>query len=127
MACSPFFLPRRSVFDRAADQVIEGTQRGLGALANSDDDLLVRHSCDVTSGEEPNPGKIDRIFAKAVERRTRGRAGLYMQSRFPCGGWENGKTCAPYSVFQGFGDLFESLTANGDNIFAVKTTVWTSR
>ena len=25
---------------------------------------------------EPNPGKIDRIFAKAVERRTRGRAGL---------------------------------------------------
>lgn len=32
---------------------------------------------------EPNPGKIDRIFAKAVERRTRGRAGLYMQSRFP--------------------------------------------
>jgi len=27
----------------------------------------------------------------------------------------------------GFGDLFESLTANGDNIFAVKTTVWTSR
>ena len=32
---------------------------------------------------EPNPGKIDRIFAKAVERRTRGRAGLYMQIRFP--------------------------------------------
>ena len=25
---------------------------------------------------EPNPGKIDRIFAKAVERRTRGRSGL---------------------------------------------------
>ncbi len=31
---------------------------------------------------EPNPGKIDRLFAKAVERRTTGRAGLYMQSRF---------------------------------------------
>ncbi|MEE2965512.1 MAG: DUF5916 domain-containing protein [Acidobacteriota bacterium] len=27
----------------------------------------------------------------------------------------------------GFGDLFESLTASGDNIFAIKTTVWTSR
>ncbi|MDA1092666.1 MAG: DUF5916 domain-containing protein [Acidobacteria bacterium] len=27
----------------------------------------------------------------------------------------------------GFGDLFESLTASGDNIFAVKTTVWTSQ
>ncbi len=27
----------------------------------------------------------------------------------------------------GFGDLFDSLTATGDNIFAVKTTLWTSR
>jgi len=27
----------------------------------------------------------------------------------------------------GFGDLFESLTAAGDNIFAIKTTIWTSR
>ena len=25
------------------------------------------------------------------------------------------------------GDLFESLTATGDNIFAVKTSLWTSR
>lgn len=61
------------------------------------------------SGAEPNPGKIDRIFAKAVERRTRGRAGLYMQSRFPNRDWENGKTCAPYSVFGGFSDLFEDF------------------
>ncbi|NCO20649.1 MAG: beta-1,6-N-acetylglucosaminyltransferase [Rhodobacterales bacterium] len=58
---------------------------------------------------EPNPGKIDRVFAKAIERRTRGRAGLYMASRFPKNGWENGKTCAHYSVFQGFGDLFEDF------------------
>jgi len=58
---------------------------------------------------EPSPGKIDRIFAKAVDRRTRGRAGLYMQSRFPNGGWENGKTCAPYSVFEGFADLLEDF------------------
>ena len=58
---------------------------------------------------EPNPAKIDRIFAKAVERRTRGRPGLFMQSRFPNTGWENGVTCARYSVFQGFSDLFEDF------------------
>lgn len=55
---------------------------------------------------EPTPGKIDRVFAKALERRTEGRPGLYMQSRFPNVEWENGKTAAPYSVFQGFNDLF---------------------
>lgn len=58
---------------------------------------------------EPNPGKIDRLFAKAVERRVRGRAGLYMQSRFPLQDRENGKTSAPYSVFHGFSDLFENF------------------
>ncbi|NCQ23436.1 MAG: glycosyl transferase [Rhodobacteraceae bacterium CG17_big_fil_post_rev_8_21_14_2_50_63_15] len=58
---------------------------------------------------EPNPGKIDRIFAKAVERRTRGRPGLYMQSRFPVEGRENGLTCSPYSVFEGFSELFENF------------------
>ncbi|WP_425074373.1 beta-1,6-N-acetylglucosaminyltransferase [Sagittula sp. S175] len=58
------------------------------------------------SRQEPNPGKIDRIFAKAVDRRTRGRPGLYMQSRFPNWGWENGVTAGKYSVFQGFSELF---------------------
>ncbi|WP_149141225.1 beta-1,6-N-acetylglucosaminyltransferase [Gemmobacter caeruleus] len=58
---------------------------------------------------EPNPGKIDRLFAKAVERRTKGRAGLYMQSRYPRANWENGMTAAPYSVFEGFADLFENF------------------
>ncbi|MDQ2094272.1 DUF5927 domain-containing protein [Rhodalgimonas zhirmunskyi] len=58
---------------------------------------------------EPNPGKIDRIFSKAVERRTRGRPGLYMHSRFPNEGWDNGVTCARYSVFQGFTELFEDF------------------
>ena len=58
---------------------------------------------------EPNPGKIDRIFAKAVERRTRGRSGLYMQSRFPNEDWENGVTAAEYSMFQGFSELFENF------------------
>ena len=58
---------------------------------------------------EPNPGKIDRIFARAVDQRTRGRSGLYMQSRFPNWDWENGRTAAPYSVLSGFGDLFEDF------------------
>jgi hypothetical protein len=58
---------------------------------------------------EPNPGKIDRIFAKAVERRTQGRPGLYMQSRFPKHGAENGITSNPYSMFQGFTELFENF------------------
>jgi hypothetical protein len=58
---------------------------------------------------EPNPGKIDRLFAKAVDRRLHGRAGLYMQSRFPTQDHENGKTYAPYSVFHGFSDLFENF------------------
>lgn len=58
---------------------------------------------------EPNPAEVDRIFASAVERRTRGRAGLYMQSRYPAEGWENVVTPAPYSVFQGFSELFEDF------------------
>lgn len=58
---------------------------------------------------EPNPGKIDRIFARAVEQRTRGRTGLYMQSRFPNWDWENGRSAAPYSVLSGLGDLFEDF------------------
>jgi hypothetical protein len=60
---------------------------------------------------EPNPGKIDRLFSKAVEQRTKGRSGLYMQSRFPNEDWENGKSASPYSVFEGFSDLFENFEA----------------
>ena len=72
-------------------------------------DTFLGDDAGAMKGAEPNPGKIDRIFAKAVDRRTRGRAGLYMQSRFPNENWENGFTSAPYSVFQGFGDLFEDF------------------
>ncbi|MAC81055.1 MAG: glycosyl transferase [Rhodobacteraceae bacterium] len=68
----------------------------------NDDSLAMKRT-------EPNPGKIDRIFAKAVERRTGGRPGLYMQSRFPNEDWENGLTSAPYSVFEGFTELFEDF------------------
>ncbi len=58
---------------------------------------------------EPNPGKIDRLFAKAVERRVKGRAGLYMQSRFPSYDLEHNRTAAAYSVFEGFSELFENF------------------
>ena len=58
---------------------------------------------------EPNPGKIDRLFAKAVERRTKGRPGLYMQSRFPKENFENGRTAGPYSIFCGFAEVFENF------------------
>jgi len=63
----------------------------------------------VTKNAEPNPSKIDRLFAKAVDRRTQGRPGLYMQSRFPNTDWENGKTAEPYSVFEGFSELFANF------------------
>ena len=58
---------------------------------------------------EPNPGKIDRLFAKAVERRTRGRTGLYMQSRFPTKARGGNRSAAPYAVFEGFADLFQGF------------------
>ena len=64
---------------------------------------------DTAAQAEPNPGKIDRLFSKAVERRTKGRAGLYMQSRYPRENFENGRTAAPYSVFEGFSELFENF------------------
>lgn len=60
---------------------------------------------------EPNPGKIDKLFAQATERGKYGRPGLRMQSRLPNPGWENGMTCAPYSVLHGFADMFTGLEA----------------
>ncbi len=71
----------------------------------------------VITGVEPNPGKIDRVFSKAVERRTRGRAGLYMQSRYPHQWAVKDVTANPYSVFQGFSELFQ-----GFDIWLAKTT-----
>ena len=56
--------------------------------------------------QEPNSGLVDRVFSQAVQRRTQGRAGLYMQSRFPSIDRQNGFTAAPYAVLQGFDDVF---------------------
>lgn len=61
------------------------------------------------SRPEPNPGKIDRLFAKAVERRTKGRPGLFMQSRFPTKARGGNRAAAPYGVFEGFAELFEDF------------------
>jgi len=58
---------------------------------------------------EPQPSRIDRHFARATLQRIRGRAGLYMASRFPAKDRENGKTAEPYSVFQGFSEVFEDF------------------
>lgn len=60
---------------------------------------------------EPQPAKIDRFFAAAVDRRRHGRPGLYMQGRFPVHDTEQGKTAAPYSLFHGFSDLFPDFAA----------------
>lgn len=58
---------------------------------------------------EPNPLKIDRLFSRATERRTRGRAGLYMNGRFPNDGSENGVTAGRYTIFEGFDELFNGF------------------
>ncbi len=59
---------------------------------------------------EPNPRKLDKIFAQANQRRIRGRDGLRMQSRFPRGDvWATQKTRGPYSVFEGFSELFSNF------------------
>lgn len=61
------------------------------------------------SDAEPQPSRIDRHFARATEQRLRGRPGLYMVGRFPAPGRENGRTAAPYSVFQGFAELYRDF------------------
>ncbi|MCI2394627.1 beta-1,6-N-acetylglucosaminyltransferase [Aliiroseovarius sediminis] len=58
---------------------------------------------------DPSPGKIDRIFTKAIKRRTKGRPGLYMSSRFPREGHEKDVTAARYTVLEGFADIFEDF------------------
>jgi len=55
--------------------------------------------------QEPKTGTIDRVFSQAVDRRTLGRPGLYMQSRFPTQDRENGIAAVPYAVLQGFEDV----------------------
>jgi hypothetical protein len=65
----------------------------------------------VTKNAEPNPGKIDRLFSRATERRVHGRAGLWMQSRYPARHFDAARTAAPYSVFAGFAETFPGFEA----------------
>ncbi|MEP1539045.1 MAG: beta-1,6-N-acetylglucosaminyltransferase [Paracoccaceae bacterium] len=83
--------------------------RKIWPYANRLYDAFLTDAAGAMKRTEPNPGKIDRIFSKAVERRTRGRPGLYMQSRYPTTEWEHSITAAPFSVFQGFSELFEDF------------------
>ena len=61
------------------------------------------------SQAEPEPGEIDRVFARAVDRRTRGRDGLNSAARFPSKTHEHGLTAACYRLYQGFDHLFEDF------------------
>ncbi len=53
---------------------------------------------------------VDRTFAQAVTRRTRGRAGLVMASRMPLEEFDTGMTAAPYAVFHGLSDIFDDFS-----------------
>ncbi|WP_095587731.1 beta-1,6-N-acetylglucosaminyltransferase [Actibacterium ureilyticum] len=63
----------------------------------------------VTKNAEPKPAKIDRVFAQAVEKRVHGRAGLYMAGRYPIHTEDKMLTSGPYTVFEGFSDLFQNF------------------
>lgn len=56
-----------------------------------------------------SPTQIDRTFSQAISRQTRGRAGLFMISRFPDKDSHIAATAAPYAVFHGFGDIFHEF------------------
>jgi len=52
---------------------------------------------------------VDRTFAAAIQRRTRGRAGLNMVGRYPNDAFEGPLTAAPYAVFHGFNDIYRDF------------------
>lgn len=72
-------------------------------------DSFLSDAPSLNASAEPNPGKIDRVFAKAVDRRTKGRPGLQMQSRFPHRRWGATMTAEPYVVLEGFTELFKGF------------------
>lgn len=72
-------------------------------------DHFLSRAASADPAAEPQPSRIDRHFARATQQRIRGRPGLYMASRFPVKDRENGKTAEPYSVFQGFAEVFEDF------------------
>jgi hypothetical protein len=61
------------------------------------------------NAEDPVLGAVDRVFSQAVDRRTRGRQGLYMQSRFPSIDRQISIAAAPYVALQGLGDVIPAF------------------
>lgn len=61
------------------------------------------------SPEWPQPKRIDRAFARSLDRRIRGRDGLYSAFRFPHPTRGIGLTAAGYAAFEGFDDVFEAF------------------
>ncbi len=57
----------------------------------------------------PAPVRIERSFVRAGERRIVGRAGLYMQSRYPSRSAEHAVSAAPYTVLSGFDELYDDF------------------
>ena len=74
-------------------------------------DAFLSNDPAVVKNAEPNPGKIDRLFSRATDRRVQGRPGLTMQSRYPARWLDTARTAAPYSVFCGFSEAFEGFEA----------------
>lgn len=58
---------------------------------------------------DPQPERIARHFARAERQRLEGRAGLYMQSRFPAEPQARGRTAAPYTMLVGFSALYPDI------------------
>jgi len=52
---------------------------------------------------------VDRTFTAAIQRRTKGRAGLNMIGRLPNEAYEGRLTAAPYAVFHGFDDVYRDF------------------
>lgn len=72
---------------------------------------LLQRFPEAKGAAEPSAKPVTRMFDRVVQRRQNGRPGLYMQSRYPRKDAENGKTSAPYAVFQGFSDVFPEFEA----------------
>ena len=74
-----------------------------------------------SSHPAPPASQIDRLFAEAVTRRTRGRPGLTMAGRFPRKGFENELTASSYAVFHGVGDFYRNFPEWSGEVLGLRT------
>lgn len=61
-------------------------------------------------GDTPGATQIIQLFDQANTRRSKGRAGLTMQSRMIRAGGPENLSCSPYTVLYGFDELFAGFT-----------------